>query len=290
MSPKPIDRWLGMAGIVAGLVTFVAPRTTTFIICLLVLCFLLLIHPVWNFWWIERSFVRRLASLFVVSLTLAFVGLASLPKESSPMPPTTIARMRCYPYDPRTNAYDTSLPPRPCLAPPRLIYIKWWDKTKYAGTDPETGRWPNDRPNRVLSFAYRDSGGNNRWTERNLFRLDGDKAIWQDAPTQGGWLEVVGNTSAIVKGEVGVFLRREDSRCDAATGKKRFYDVFVPLDVQDRLKRGEHPEMCFRQVLLDCDITQPLGMDIPPTLDPLDAPFSICNRPIVTVATDRPLQ
>ena len=51
---KPIDRWLALGAIVVGIIYFWIPKTPTALVISLVVIFLLLIHPLWNFWWIER--------------------------------------------------------------------------------------------------------------------------------------------------------------------------------------------------------------------------------------------
>jgi hypothetical protein len=76
---KPVDRWLTIGALVVGVITFIAPKTPLFVISLLVVCFSLLIHPIWNFWWVERSFARRLVALAVVAVLLAVVGRAAIP-------------------------------------------------------------------------------------------------------------------------------------------------------------------------------------------------------------------
>jgi hypothetical protein len=83
---KPIDAWLTVGTFVLALVFFLLPdKTPTVIVAALVLCFVLLIHPVWNFWWIERSVIRRLVAIAVMGAILGFVGFVSWPKPQAPL-------------------------------------------------------------------------------------------------------------------------------------------------------------------------------------------------------------
>jgi hypothetical protein len=72
--PKPIDRWLGIGGIVVGILLFLLPKTPVVVIASLITIFVLLWHPVWNFWWIERSLYRRLGALLVLAFVLIWIG------------------------------------------------------------------------------------------------------------------------------------------------------------------------------------------------------------------------
>jgi hypothetical protein len=82
---KPLDLWLFLGGVAAGIILYLLPKTQPLVIILLVLCFALLLHPLWNFWWIERHSWRRFASIIILVFALIFVGLASWPSgESAP--------------------------------------------------------------------------------------------------------------------------------------------------------------------------------------------------------------
>ena len=55
---KPIDRWLGLMSAAIGVILFLIPKTPSIIVVVcLVLIFLLLIHPVWNLWWVEKCLI-----------------------------------------------------------------------------------------------------------------------------------------------------------------------------------------------------------------------------------------
>jgi hypothetical protein len=80
---KPIDRWLAVGGIAAGILLFLAPKTPPVIISLLIIVFALLIHPIWHFWWIEAELWRKLASTILFVLALGWFGRISWPPEST---------------------------------------------------------------------------------------------------------------------------------------------------------------------------------------------------------------
>ncbi len=70
MPKKPNDLSLFIGGLVASIILYVLPKAPLVIIALLTLSFLLLIHPVWNFQWIEEKLWRRIVALGVVVLVL----------------------------------------------------------------------------------------------------------------------------------------------------------------------------------------------------------------------------
>jgi hypothetical protein len=78
---KPIDTWLQLGGIFVGIVFFLVPsKTPLLIVGLLVLCFCLLVHPIWNFWWIEERRARRIAALALLVIGLVRVGEVAWPR------------------------------------------------------------------------------------------------------------------------------------------------------------------------------------------------------------------
>jgi hypothetical protein len=102
MPKKPNDLSLFVGGLVASIILYVLPKTPLVIIALLTLSFLLLIHPVWNFQWIEEKLWRRIVALGVVVLVLAGIGYSSWPTapqqiaeikqpEIKPPPPPAIS-------------------------------------------------------------------------------------------------------------------------------------------------------------------------------------------------------
>jgi len=52
---KPVDRWLGLGAIAVGIGYFWIEKTPINLIISLCLVFILLFHPIWNFWWIEKQ-------------------------------------------------------------------------------------------------------------------------------------------------------------------------------------------------------------------------------------------
>lgn len=55
------------------------PKTPPIVIISLIVIFFLLVYPIWNFWWIEKKFYRRLAACFLLIIALFFLGRASWP-------------------------------------------------------------------------------------------------------------------------------------------------------------------------------------------------------------------
>jgi hypothetical protein len=102
MPKKPIDFWLFIASLVAGIILYVLPKTPLVIIVLLTSSFLVLIHPVWNFWWIEKAIWRRILALGVVALALSGIGYSSWP-----IPPQQIAE---------TKQPEIKPPPSPAIS------------------------------------------------------------------------------------------------------------------------------------------------------------------------------
>ncbi len=76
---KPIDRWLGFVTLAVSIVYGFIPKTPVTTVFWLVVVFGLLLHPVWNFWWIEDSPRRRGAALTVLCGILVGIGIAYWP-------------------------------------------------------------------------------------------------------------------------------------------------------------------------------------------------------------------
>jgi hypothetical protein len=76
---KPIDRWLGLGATVVGILLYLLSKTPEVVVGCLVAILVLLLHPVWNFWWIEDATWRRASAVAVLIAALALVGYVSWP-------------------------------------------------------------------------------------------------------------------------------------------------------------------------------------------------------------------
>jgi hypothetical protein len=90
-SKKPIDLWLWIAAAVLALVLDLVPKNLASVACVIGLIFLLVLHPVWNFWWIEDYLPRRITAIMLIAGGLVFSGF-HVPMDTrsnyllSPMP------------------------------------------------------------------------------------------------------------------------------------------------------------------------------------------------------------
>lgn len=81
---KPIDRWLALTGIAMGIVYYLLPSKTPLAIMFsLTIIFGLLIHPIWNFWWIEVKLWRKVVATLLFVWALIHLGRISWPSDSS---------------------------------------------------------------------------------------------------------------------------------------------------------------------------------------------------------------
>lgn len=78
---KPIDRWLWLAGAAVAILLFLFAKTPLVVLICVVVLFGLLVHPVWNFWWIEKDVRRRLLALVGLALVCSFIAYAAWPAE-----------------------------------------------------------------------------------------------------------------------------------------------------------------------------------------------------------------
>lgn len=81
---KPIDRWLSIASLAAAILLFLLPKSPPIIVSLLVAMFLLLLHPLWNFWWIEKALWRRLIALMILITVSVRVAVVTWPRLEKP--------------------------------------------------------------------------------------------------------------------------------------------------------------------------------------------------------------
>lgn len=80
---KPVDSWLTLGTAVIGMGFYLLPKTPLVILVALVLMFLLLVHPIWNFWWIEDRPRRRAGALTCLAVLLGVLGLSVWPDRSA---------------------------------------------------------------------------------------------------------------------------------------------------------------------------------------------------------------
>lgn len=73
--PKPIDRWLALGSVAMGIALFLVPKSEAVVLLSLVAIFLVLLHPIWNFWWIEKSLLRRTLAVIVLVAMLFVFGV-----------------------------------------------------------------------------------------------------------------------------------------------------------------------------------------------------------------------
>jgi len=64
-----------------GLVLFLIPKTPATVILCCVAIFGLLLHPLWNFWWIENSIIRRYSAIVGLLIILVALGWWTWPVE-----------------------------------------------------------------------------------------------------------------------------------------------------------------------------------------------------------------
>jgi len=62
-------------------IMFLLPKTPSIVIGCLTVIFILLIHPIWNFWWIEQSLWLRMAAILLVASCLCFLGYSVYPNQ-----------------------------------------------------------------------------------------------------------------------------------------------------------------------------------------------------------------
>ena len=78
---KPIDRWLSLGGVAVGVLLFLIEKTPVSVIVFCAVLFALLIHPLWNFWWIEDSSARRRSATAVFIIALIFLAWNTWPED-----------------------------------------------------------------------------------------------------------------------------------------------------------------------------------------------------------------
>ena len=107
--PKPLDRWLGLFGVAVGIVYALLPKTPLVISFSLVVIAALLIHPLWNFWWIEDRLWKQVVACFALLVALVLLGRSSWPDNHRTLP--TIADPRYAPTKNKAVRVDAQLEP-----------------------------------------------------------------------------------------------------------------------------------------------------------------------------------
>lgn len=83
--PKPLDRWLWCVGVAAAILMWIFPPKTPFRVSVgLAAVFLCLLHPVWNFWYVEDYLPRRLLSVLSLAVALTIVGFLAPIETNAP--------------------------------------------------------------------------------------------------------------------------------------------------------------------------------------------------------------
>jgi hypothetical protein len=80
---KPVDRWLGLAGIAVNILWWLLPRTPLVVVGSLFLSFIVLAHPVWNLPWVEEKRIRRVVAVLILSFCLVGLGRLGWPALAS---------------------------------------------------------------------------------------------------------------------------------------------------------------------------------------------------------------
>jgi len=83
---KPFNLWLTLFSIAVGIVFYLLPKTPFVIIGSLLLIFSLLIHPLWNFWWIEKTLLRRIIACVCFVTALILLGYIVWPLSEAKKP------------------------------------------------------------------------------------------------------------------------------------------------------------------------------------------------------------
>ena len=91
---KPIDRWLALGSLTVAITLYLIPKTRSVVIILLICIFILSIHPIWNFWWIEKSFKRRTWALILLVILLCILGFISWPEQANVKQPPSIEKVQ----------------------------------------------------------------------------------------------------------------------------------------------------------------------------------------------------
>lgn len=193
---KPIDRWLGLGGVAVGILLFLFAKTPLAVVFWVVMFFFVLLHPVWNFWWIEKSLSRRFVAVTILAIVSIGVGYIAWP--TPPTPSTSLVQSA--PSAPEQQPLVSSIPSYiisagdgfcglfmssaghntksdPIIATPiaYLLWVRLFNQTDYKVlvdgysvqlSDSESGPWVNTFPLPIKSSShYCNYSGENDSTE-----------------------------------------------------------------------------------------------------------------------------
>jgi hypothetical protein len=78
---KPIDRWLAIVGVAVAILLFLFAKSPLAVSVSVVFLFVLLLHPVWNFWWIEDYIGRRIGAVLLLAIACGLIAYAAWPMK-----------------------------------------------------------------------------------------------------------------------------------------------------------------------------------------------------------------
>lgn|GEM_PF-2845955 len=108
---KPIDSWLQLGGIAIGILLFLFAKTPLSVALCALAIFVILIHPVWNFWWISNYRPRQILFLFLLAVGCCLIGYKAWPTFSNKSPTPMELHGLLIPANEFT-------PPNPCFSAP----------------------------------------------------------------------------------------------------------------------------------------------------------------------------
>jgi hypothetical protein len=89
---KPIDTWLQLVGVAVGIFCFLFAKTPLSVTLCAIAIFVLLIHPVWNFWWVENYRGRQIFLTFWLAVGCCLVAYLAWPNPADNTEGELVAR------------------------------------------------------------------------------------------------------------------------------------------------------------------------------------------------------
>jgi hypothetical protein len=81
---KPIGMWISLFFFVVGLAMIWMARTPSLLIIIMVLMFVSLLHPIYHFWWIEKTRLRRITAIVIYFILIILFGYIVWPSRELP--------------------------------------------------------------------------------------------------------------------------------------------------------------------------------------------------------------